>query len=368
MEKFTVRRPATRLRTQLMRSASVLAMVIALNHTPAAAQTLSVLRNAAAVANAATAAKFPHGLRSDDPSGKGSLNGSNSARMQGAQLRALQYQARVTQAVSMATDAQAAARAAAAAMEPNVPDGLAPGGLVPVPDPVAAADDTTGLHTWEGADQPTQTTGADGKVDVTVHQTESRAILSWETFNVGKNTDLNFDQSVNGVDQSNWVVLNRVVGQLDPLTGLRDPNATPAPSQILGSIHAPGTVMILNQNGVIFGGTSQINTNALIATSLEVGRAVDSLTGPLTIKQRNNEFLDFGFLGYADQNPLDNHAYTFSAQEYTDTSGQVQIDPLLEGTIDVQAGAQITSGTGGYVLLMAPKSSIRDNLRRWPVR
>ena len=126
-------------------------------------------------------------------------------------------------------------------MEPDVPDGLAPGGLVPVPDPVPAADDTTGVHTWEGADQPTQTTGTDGKVDVTVHQTQSRAILSWETFNVGKNTDLTFDQSLNGVDQSSWVVLNRVVGQLDPLTGRRDPNAMPAPSEILGSIHAPGT-------------------------------------------------------------------------------------------------------------------------------
>src|SRR4249919_242993 len=101
MEKRSIKRPATSLRTQLMRSASVLAMVIALNHTPASAQTLAVLHNAAAVANAATAAKFPNGLRSDDPSGKGSLNGSNSARMQGAQLRALQYQARVTQAVSM---------------------------------------------------------------------------------------------------------------------------------------------------------------------------------------------------------------------------------------------------------------------------
>src|SRR5262249_25561503 len=60
-------------------------------------------------------------------------------------------------------------------------------------------------------------------------------------------------------------------------------------------------------------------------------------------------------LGYADQNPSDFHAYTFSAQEYTDASGQVQMDPLLEGSIDVQAGAQITSGTGGYVLMMAPK-------------
>jgi len=100
------------------------------------------------------------------------------------------------------------------------------------------------------------------------------------------------------------VVLNRVVGQLDPTTGLRNPFLTPAPSQILGSIKAPGTVLILNQNGIIFGGTSQINTGSLIATSLEIGRAIDLSSGPavpLTIKQRDDEFLTFGFLGFADQ-------------------------------------------------------------------
>ncbi|HWA03364.1 MAG TPA: filamentous hemagglutinin family protein [Rhizomicrobium sp.] len=356
MEKRYPRRPGPRLRTVLLRSTSALAVAIALNHAPARAQTLSVLRGAVAVQNAAVAKRFPNGLPSDQPNHQNN-NGSASARMQGATLRAMQYQARVTQAQSMARDAQEAARLAAQAMEPNVPDGLAPGGLVPVDDPVSAADDTTGVHTWEGADQPTQTTGQDGKVDVTVHQTQSRAILSWESFNVGKNTQLTFDQSLDGVDQTSWVALNRVVGQLDPNTGLRDPNQTPAPSQILGSIKAPGTVLILNQNGVIFGGSSQINTNALIATSLEIGRAVDSVTGPLTLKQRNDEFLTFGFLGYADQAAAQDqaNAYTFSAQEYTDANGVVQMDPLLEGTIEVQAGAQITSGKGGYILLTGPK-------------
>ncbi len=58
MARHSIRRP-TSLRTQLMRSASVLAMVVALNHTPAKAQTLAVLNTAAAAARAATAVKFP---------------------------------------------------------------------------------------------------------------------------------------------------------------------------------------------------------------------------------------------------------------------------------------------------------------------
>src|SRR5207253_1253374 len=107
-------------------------------------------------------------------------------------------------------------------------------------------------------------------------------------------------------------------------------------------------------------GTSQVNTGSLIVSSLEIGRAIDLSTGtavPLSIKQRNDEFLTFGFLGFADQAPLDQQisAFTFSAQEYTDSTGKVQFDPLLEGTIDVQAGAQVTSVDQGFILLTGPK-------------
>src|SRR3546814_9687675 len=72
--------------------------------------------------------------------------------------------------------------------------------------------------------------------EVTVTQTESRAILSWETFNIGRETTLVFDQKRDGTAQTDWVALNRVVGQLDPATGRRDASKAPAPSQILGLI------------------------------------------------------------------------------------------------------------------------------------
>ncbi|MGV8254788.1 two-partner secretion domain-containing protein, partial [Pseudomonas aeruginosa] len=74
---------------------------------------------------------------------------------------------------------------------------------------------------------------ADGRTTVTVEQTADRAILNWETFNIGRQTTLQFDQ------QSNWAVLNRV----------NDPSARP--SQIQGQIKADGTVMVANRNGVV---------------------------------------------------------------------------------------------------------------------
>ena len=74
---------------------------------------------------------------------------------------------------------------------------------------------------------------------VNIEQTADRAILNWETFNIGGNTTLNFLQN------PDWAVLNRV----------NDPAARP--SQILGQLKADGTVFVANRNGVVFGNNSR---------------------------------------------------------------------------------------------------------------
>lgn len=331
------------LRGRLFMGASMAAFAAALGASPAQAQTAAVLRGVAGIGNAATAAS-PAPVQPNRPP-------TNTLTMHSAAVRALNHQARVSQAVDLALQAQDAARKAALALNPNVPNGLIIGGLRPAADLTSAENDTTGLHTWDGAERPTQTT--DGAVvTVTIDQTESRAILSWETFNVGQDTTLVFNQTVDGVGQADWLALNRVVGQLDPNTGLRDASLAPAPSQILGKIQADGGVLILNQNGVLFGANSQVNVRSLIGTSLEVGRALAGAT-PLTIKQRNTEFLSFGLLGYRDlASPNDRaSAFTFSSQAIDGAT----YDPLIEGEIRVEAGAQITADNGGLILLTGPR-------------
>ncbi len=358
MGKRRKRHTRAPLRHYLLRGASLGALVAALaaSEANAASSQLDVLHGVANIANAAIAAKAP--VLGGGGGGRIGQNAANQAGMASATLRALEYQSRVARGISMGEQAQQAAREAAAAMQTSVPDGLGLGGLDPVDDPVSAANDTTGVHTWDGADQPTETKTQNG-VEVNVHQTQSRAILDWQTFNVGKNTTLTFDQSQDGQSQAGWVVLNRVVGQLDPNTGLRDPNLAPLPSQILGTIKAPGTVLVLNQNGIMFGGNSQINVGSLIASTLEIGRAFDPESQlPLKIKDRNLEFLTFGLLGFAEQASTDeqNSAFTFSSQRYIDpVTQQLVTDPLLEGGINVDAGAQITSSEGGYIFMAAPK-------------
>uniref|UniRef100_B0T7Q0 Filamentous haemagglutinin family outer membrane protein n=1 Tax=Caulobacter sp. (strain K31) TaxID=366602 RepID=B0T7Q0_CAUSK len=268
-----------------------------------------------------------------------------------AAARALQNATRVQQAVNLAQQAQVAGRQAASALISKAPNGLVAGGLAPATD---AAYATGGMLLWQGANTPTQSTSTSGRILVDIKQTDSRAILSWDTFNVGANTTLNFDQSQNGVAQPDWIVLNRVVGQLNPVTGLRDPSKTPAPSQILGAITAQGTVLVINQNGVLFGGTSQINTRSLIASSLEVGRGVSrdaaGVVHDRTIADRNADFLTGGLLG-VNVSANDLGVSTFSAMNDPTGLGPATI----EGAITVDAGAQITAGDGGLILLAGPQ-------------
>ncbi|MHA3774150.1 filamentous hemagglutinin family protein [Verrucomicrobiota bacterium sgz303538] len=216
---------------------------------------------------------------------------------------------------------------------PNVPNGLGVGGLqvapgVPLDLKNPSASENAAL--WQGAKLPKQTV-AGGKTTVTIKQTSQQAVLNWQTFNVGKETTLRFDQK-----GSDWVAFNKV----------NDP--TGVPSQILGSIEAPGQVYILNQNGIIFGGSSQINLHTLVASSLAI----------------NDNLLTRGLL----ENP--DYQFLFSSLEIPalTTGGKMPAftPPAAPNTADgrigdviVQKGAVLTSPTsaekvGGRIALVGP--------------
>ncbi|MDN2701188.1 filamentous hemagglutinin family protein [Janthinobacterium sp. SUN100] len=191
--------------------------------------------------------------------------------------------------------AQAAARLAAASGA-SIPDGMTVGGL---------KIDTNSLSAgWHNANAPTLTQ-VDGRSNVAIEQTADKAILNWETFNVGRNTTVEFRQ------QKEWAVLNRV----------NDPNARP--SQIQGQIKADGTVLIVNRNGIVFNGSSQVNTRNLVAAAAQID---------------DGQFKTSGI-------------YTANASQPSFTNAQ--------GKVEIQAGARIatlapktsTEG-GGYVLLL----------------
>ncbi len=254
------------------------------------------------------------------------------------------YEARVSQAVNVVAQANAAARAAANAAAQVVPNGLGAGGLDPVAQPLSPAEDATGLRVWVGAAQPVQTQNAGSAVTVTVNQTQSRALLSWNSFNVGAQTTLAFNQQ----GQSDWVVVNRVVGGIDPATGLLDPSLGATPSQIFGSIKADGSVYVLNRAGVMFGANAQLDLRSLLASSLELGSATvpsgaDQVRA-LSLRERNQSYLDKGLLPEA-------------------VSGLVSaVAGEQHGAVDVARGARITA-KGGYVIIAAPTVSSAGEIK-----
>ncbi len=220
------------------------------------------------------------------------------------------------QAIAMQQRLQQSARDAARLRVSQVPDGLGQGGL--------KIDDDALTKGWSNASGPVQSS-KDGTTTVSITQTADKAILNWETFNVGRNTVVDFDQ------QAGWSLLNRI----------NDPSARP--SQILGRIQGQGTVMLVNRNGVVFDGSSQVNVRNLAASAVNISDA-QFRKGLYSDAQGTAFIPTFG-------NELSSSANSFAHAAAT-------------GDVVVERGAQITTHApttvtegGGYVLLLGRQVS-----------
>lgn len=197
-------------------------------------------------------------------------------------------------------------------------------------NPIPTSNIPEGSKVWIGADGPTETV-ADGHYTVTVKQNQQKAILTWESFDIGKDTTLYFDQTKGGADVANWIALNRVMD-----SGL-------APSKILGNIKADGQVYVINKNGVIFGGSSQVNVHTLVASSLNFSNAqfAAGIAKPLSGFQNGGDSWAIPTFG--------DHADSI----YTGSVGSVTYGDA-PGDVEVREGALIGTKSGGKAMLFAP--------------
>ena len=99
---------------------------------------------------------------------------------------------------------------------------------------------------------------------LTVTQSSSKIIASWESFNIGSQAAVHFAQ-LNRSD----VALNNIGGQ--------------SPSQIFGKLTSTGNVFLLNPSGVVFGNGAQVNVGGLVASSLSISDA-DFLKGSYSLQ------------------------------------------------------------------------------------
>ncbi|MBK8477522.1 MAG: filamentous hemagglutinin N-terminal domain-containing protein [Opitutaceae bacterium] len=234
------------------------------------------------------------------------------------QRRAVEALNRTDTAIRAVNAAQQAARAAAAAAASSVPDGWAtggkPGGLQPL--------DLSAMDKWKGAAVPTTPNGAKPN-EVVIVQDDQNALLTWKTFNIGKDTTLTFDQSKGGANAGQWIAFNHV----------QDPSAKP--SQILGKLQTIGAgaadaqgkkpvggqVFVINPNGILFGGASQVNVHALVASTLPINQ---NLVAQGLLANSGDEFL-------------------FSAAEL-DRKGRGAVERVY-GDVTVEKGAQLVAPT-----------------------
>ena len=85
---------------------------------------------------------------------------------------------------------------------------------------------------------------------LTIHQTDQNSIIKWQSFDIGSNASVVFDQQ----GKTYWSLLNLI----------NDSN----PSQIYGNLTSDGKIYLINQNGILFGPGSKVNVHSLIASSL----------------------------------------------------------------------------------------------------
>lgn len=180
-----------------------------------------------------------------------------------------------------------------------------------VPVPSTAASRPFVLTGTVTGGQPTTTTNASGGRDMSI-ATSSRALgLNWDSFNLGAASSVTFRQP----DASSRV-LNRIWSA--------------DPSVILGRLSANGQVYLVNQNGILFGNGAQVNVGGLVASALNLS---DSMAAKLLnngLPTVRGDRLEFAWDG--------------SAAGFND------------GFVTVEAGAGITTPSGGRVVLIAPKT------------
>ncbi|MDD5273377.1 MAG: filamentous hemagglutinin N-terminal domain-containing protein [Methylovulum sp.] len=86
---------------------------------------------------------------------------------------------------------------------------------------------------------------------VTAITNSPNAIIQWQNFTIAQNEITQFIQQ-----NSQSAVLNRIIGE--------------NPSQILGHLVSNGQVLLINPNGIVFGANSVVDTQGLIASSLNL--------------------------------------------------------------------------------------------------
>src|SRR5690554_4824241 len=85
---------------------------------------------------------------------------------------------------------------------------------------------------------------------MTIEQLDSRGVIRWNTFDIGEEARVVFEQAVGDI------ALNQIL-DVDP-------------AQFIGRLDATGTVFLINPIGIVFGETASLDVGGLVASTLDI--------------------------------------------------------------------------------------------------
>jgi filamentous hemagglutinin family protein len=182
---------------------------------------------------------------------------------------------------------------------------------------------------------------------MSITQTNQRAIIDWQSFNIGLGSTVNVAQP-----GATSVLVNRVVAG----------SVSAGPSTINGSLQANGRIFVLDPNGVVLGSTAQVNVGGLLAAAM-------------TMSSSDADFVNGVGLTLARDTTKQGSVRVDSGAVIAGPSGNVEVptgDVVLLGSTSVDfngrinatnvfigagGGAQIPVGDSGFVKLALTRSA-----------
>ncbi len=190
--------------------------------------------------------------------------------------------------------------------------------LLALVSPLSMAELPTGLNVVAG--QATVTTPTANNMHI--NQATDKAVLNWQTFNIGSGQSVHFIQPA-----ATSVALNRVVGN--------------EASSIYGSLTANGQVFLINPSGVMFAPGAQVSVGGLVASSLAISNE-DFAAGRYTFSGNGGSVNNQGNINAV------NGGYVLLAAPTVNNSGSITANG---GSVALVAGSRATIDTSGTGLV-----------------
>lgn len=150
-----------------------------------------------------------------------------------------------------------------------------------------------------------------------INQTSAQAIINWQSFSIGSNEYVQFNQP-----SSSSVTLNRVTGG--------------SASSILGNLGANGQVFLVNPNGVYFGAGATLDVGGLVASTMDI-RDEDFMNGNYQFSSGNGgsgaSVVNDGIIRAREQ------GYVVLAADRVENHGRIE---AKYGQIALLAGGEVT--------------------------